>query len=231
MALVRCPGCAASISELAGVCPKCGLAVKRCRECGSLARSVAATCGKCGAPFSPTAGVATAEGGLLTPVCSSDDALAAQQKANAAVFSRMALGLGLVVLSPGAMALTFVIFDLRSGDPNVKLAAVAWASCCGMILLIGLALAMSSWTSVTRWDCKYKGHTIRIENRCSEAKLYLDGDCRDTHRGLFSSPTLSASITDSSGAKDVIEATGKQTLTGIKFSFSVNGKWVGGDAF
>ena len=62
----------------------------------------------------------------------------------------------------------------------------------------------------TEWTCEHQGHLIRVvHNWFSGAKLYVDGERRDTHHGLFSNnttrPLLSCAIVEPGGGRSVVE--------------------------
>ena len=59
------------------------------------------------------------------------------------------------------------------------------------------------------WLATHSGHQIRVTNAwLGGAKLYIDGDCRDTCNNLVASPgqpALSASITEADGTRHTVE--------------------------
>jgi hypothetical protein len=79
----------------------------------------------------------------------------------------------------------------------------------------------------------YKGHQIRVTNTwLGGAKLYVDGDCRDTSNDLFSlgrKPVLSCSL-ELDGAKERIEVY-LRAITGVLIKISANGVHIAGDTF
>lgn len=80
----------------------------------------------------------------------------------------------------------------------------------------------------------YKGKKIRVKNTWfSGAKLYIDGDCRDTTQQLFSAngnkPILSTSI-EAENEKEIIEVFITAILT-VKIKIHVNGEFLAGEHF
>ena len=80
----------------------------------------------------------------------------------------------------------------------------------------------------------YKGKKIRVENTWfSGAKLYIDGDCRDTTNRLINvdstKPLLSASIETESGS-EIIEAFIVAIMT-TKIKLHANGEFIAGENF
>ena len=84
------------------------------------------------------------------------------------------------------------------------------------------------------WMAVYNGCKIRVTNEWTGgAKLYVDGNCRDTKYDLLaspSSPTLSARVIPASGESFLVEVF-MQALTTVKAKICVNGAQVGGDVF
>lgn len=79
----------------------------------------------------------------------------------------------------------------------------------------------------------FKDHQIRVVNTwLGGAKLYIDGDCRDTCNDLFAksgTPSLSASI-EGDGTKHVIEVFIK-AIVNVKIKICANGEQIGGESF
>jgi len=84
------------------------------------------------------------------------------------------------------------------------------------------------------WVATHSGCRIRVTNSWTGgAKLYVDGDCRDTNNNLFassSSTTLSARVVPASGESFLVEVFMKALAT-VKAKICVNGTQVGGDVF
>jgi hypothetical protein len=84
------------------------------------------------------------------------------------------------------------------------------------------------------WATVHNACKIRVTNAWTGgAKLYIDGDCRDTNNDMFasvSSPALSARVTTADGGSFLVEVFMK-ALTTVKAKICVNGAQVGGDAF
>lgn len=83
------------------------------------------------------------------------------------------------------------------------------------------------------WTCQHEGHAIRVVNSWfSGAKLYVDGDCRDTNRDLFSvdasRPLLSCSLPGEGGARSVVEVYLVAVLT-TRAMICVDGRCIAGD--
>ncbi|MDN3646693.1 hypothetical protein QWY75_10825 [Pontixanthobacter aestiaquae] len=77
------------------------------------------------------------------------------------------------------------------------------------------------------------GHQVRVANYVNSAKLYIDGDCRDTFEELFSlgrEPSLSASISDTP-RPTLVEVFLKTGLLKVKIKICANGQFVAGDNF
>ena len=86
------------------------------------------------------------------------------------------------------------------------------------------------------WIAEYNGHRIRVQNTWfSGARLYIDGECRDTNQQFFALsgaiPRLSACLVDSEGQKHVIEVFAKAPLFTVKAKICVDGRQIGGDGF
>ena len=79
----------------------------------------------------------------------------------------------------------------------------------------------------------FKDHQIRVVNTwLGGAKLYIDGDCRDTCNDFFAksgTPSLSASI-EHNGEKVLIEVYIKAIVT-VKIKICANGTQIGGEPF
>jgi hypothetical protein len=80
----------------------------------------------------------------------------------------------------------------------------------------------------------FHGHSIRVVNTWfSGMKLYIDGDVRDEHRGMFSvsgdSPALSASLSHGD-EKHRVEVFVKALFT-VKIKICVDGRHIGGESF
>ena len=91
-----------------------------------------------------------------------------------------------------------------------------------------------SWTT-KEWLATYENHEIRIVNTWfSGAKLYIDGDCRDTNTEYVTvsgnRPVLSATIHRPDGQQLRVEVYVTALLT-TKAKICVNGRQVGGDIF
>ena len=80
----------------------------------------------------------------------------------------------------------------------------------------------------------YKGKKIRVENTwLSGAKLYIDGDCRDTTNRLIAldkdRPVLSASIETDAGS-EIIEVF-IIAIMDVKIKIHANGEMIAGENF
>lgn len=87
--------------------------------------------------------------------------------------------------------------------------------------------------SSTEWTCEHQGHVIRVVNTWfSGAKLYVDGERRDTHHGLFSNnttrPLLSCAIVEPGGGRSVVEVY-LVAFVRTRAMICVDGTRVGGD--
>ena len=84
------------------------------------------------------------------------------------------------------------------------------------------------------WIADVEGHPIRVENSWTGgAKLYVDGECRDTCTRLVASPgspALSARLKANDLESPLIEVFMKAMFI-IRAKICVNGKQVAGDAF
>lgn len=83
------------------------------------------------------------------------------------------------------------------------------------------------------WVAEFEGHSIRVTNTwLGGAKLYVDGECRDTNRGAFAisatRPLLSARLDTNNVNSGLVEVFFKALLT-VKAKICVNGKQVAGD--
>ena len=80
----------------------------------------------------------------------------------------------------------------------------------------------------------YAGHTIRVVNTWfSGAKLYLDGDCRDSNTELFvldKNAALMSAQLEVEGQKRLVEVF-CQALFTVKIKICVDGELVGGESF
>lgn len=86
------------------------------------------------------------------------------------------------------------------------------------------------------WIAEYNGHRIRVQNTWfSGARLYVDGECRDTNQQIFgvsgAIPRLSARLVDSDGQTRVIEIFVKAPFFTVKAKICVDGRQIGGDVF
>jgi hypothetical protein len=86
------------------------------------------------------------------------------------------------------------------------------------------------------WIAEHSGHRIRVQNTWfSGARLYIDGECRDTNQQFFAvsgaMPRLSARLVDSEGQTHVIEVFIKAPLFTVKTKICVDGRQIGGDVF
>lgn len=82
------------------------------------------------------------------------------------------------------------------------------------------------------WIAEIDGHSVRVSNSWTGgAKLYVDGECRDTNTRMFltsSSPALSARLDRSNVGSPLIEVFMKAVFT-VKAKICVDGKQVAGD--
>ena len=80
---------------------------------------------------------------------------------------------------------------------------------------------------------EHEGHEIRVVNSWfGGAKLYVDGDCRDTTNELFAlggSPILSATLSFESGTQ-LVEVYIRAVMT-TKIKIYVDGRHIAGDIF
>jgi hypothetical protein len=84
------------------------------------------------------------------------------------------------------------------------------------------------------WIAEVDGHPIRVENSWTGgAKLYVDGECRDTSNRLTanpSSPALSARLVPNDASSPLVEVFVSALFT-VKAKICINGRQVAGDAF
>jgi hypothetical protein len=84
------------------------------------------------------------------------------------------------------------------------------------------------------WIANHNGCQIRVANGwLGAAKLYIDGDCRDTNNDMFvssRSAALRARVTPATGQPFMVEVYVKALVT-VKAKICVDGKQVGGDVF
>ncbi len=84
------------------------------------------------------------------------------------------------------------------------------------------------------WVATHAGSHIRVTNTwMGGTKLYIDGDCRDTNKDIFTSsksPTLSARVSIANSEPFLVEVYMKAVIT-VKAKICVNGKQIGGDVF
>ena len=84
------------------------------------------------------------------------------------------------------------------------------------------------------WIAEVQGHAIRVSNSWTGgAKLYVDGECRDTNSRMFtgsSSAALSSRLEQSNPASPLIEVYVKAIFT-VKAKICIDGKQIGGDVF
>ena len=84
------------------------------------------------------------------------------------------------------------------------------------------------------WVATHNGCEIRVANsRFGFAKLYIDGDWRDTNVGKWvssRSPALSVRVTPVSSEPFLVDVYLKARLT-VKAKICVDGKQIGGDTF
>jgi hypothetical protein len=84
------------------------------------------------------------------------------------------------------------------------------------------------------WIALHNGCQIRVTNTwLGSAKLYIDGDCRDTNSDMFVSPrsaALSARVAPANGEPFLVEVYVKALVT-VRAKICVDGKQIGGDAF
>lgn len=83
------------------------------------------------------------------------------------------------------------------------------------------------------WNVRHEGRSLRVVNSWfSGARLYVDGDLRDTNTELFSvdatRPVLSAALDDVGGARAVVEVFVVSVVT-TRAMICVDGVRVGGD--
>lgn len=84
------------------------------------------------------------------------------------------------------------------------------------------------------WRASYHNHQIRVTNAwLGGAKLFVDGECRDTNSKFIVSPlrpALSARIAPLDGEPFVVEVFMEALFT-VKANICVNGSHIGGDFF
>ena len=84
------------------------------------------------------------------------------------------------------------------------------------------------------WIAEVHGHPIRVENSWTGgAKLYVDGECRDTTSRLVANPkapALSARLQANDASSPLIEVFIKALFT-VKAKICVDGRQIAGDAF
>ena len=84
------------------------------------------------------------------------------------------------------------------------------------------------------WVSEFEGTTIKVVNTwLGGAKLYINGDCRDTNNDLTATKDtaiLSARIEQGKPESPLVEIFIKAILT-TKAKIVVNGKQIGGDVF
>ena len=84
------------------------------------------------------------------------------------------------------------------------------------------------------WIANVDGHPIRVENSWTGgAKLYIDGECRDTFTRMVASPNspaLSARLKTGDSESPLVEVFMKALFT-VRAKICVNGTQVAGDAF
>jgi hypothetical protein len=82
------------------------------------------------------------------------------------------------------------------------------------------------------WIAAVDGHSIRVSNSWTGgAKLYIDGECRDTSNKTFagsSAPALSARLEQGKPDSPLIEVFMKAVFT-VKAKICVDGRQVAGD--
>ena len=82
------------------------------------------------------------------------------------------------------------------------------------------------------WIAEVQGHSIRVSNSWTGgAKLYIDGECRDTSNRMFTgsnSPALSARLEQAKPNSPLIEVFVKAMLT-VKAKICVDGRQIAGD--
>jgi hypothetical protein len=97
-----------------------------------------------------------------------------------------------------------------------------------MLLILGDEVSKKEWIAI------HNGCTIQVTNTWTGgAKLYIDGDCRDTSNDMFAksdSPTLTARVVPTSGEPYLVEVYMK-SITTVKAKICVNGGQIGGDVF
>lgn len=79
----------------------------------------------------------------------------------------------------------------------------------------------------------HNGSHIRVTNTWfGGAKLYVDGECKDTCKDAFPSPNSAcmSAVAINNGEKSVIEIYIKAIFT-VKIKVCVNGQQIGGDKF
>ena len=86
------------------------------------------------------------------------------------------------------------------------------------------------------WITEYNGHRIRVQSTWfSGAKLYIDGECRDTNHQLIvisgTIPRLSARLVESDGQTHIVEVFVKAPLFTVKAKICLDGRQIGGDVF
>ena len=84
------------------------------------------------------------------------------------------------------------------------------------------------------WVAEVQGHAIRVSNSWSGgAKLYIDGECRDTNTRMVANagaPALSARLEQGKADSPLIEVFVKAVFT-VKAKICVDGRQVAGDVF
>jgi hypothetical protein len=85
------------------------------------------------------------------------------------------------------------------------------------------------------WVSTHNGCQIRVTNSWfGSAKLYIDGECRDTNSDMFVSsraPALSARMTPATGDPFLVVEVYLKALVTVKVKICVDGKQISGDVF
>ncbi|HEY3352088.1 MAG TPA: hypothetical protein VGQ83_02475 [Polyangia bacterium] len=86
------------------------------------------------------------------------------------------------------------------------------------------------------WITEFQGHKIRVvKDWLAEAKLYVDGDCRDVNRQLVTmasrTPLLSAKLDLDDGRRFSIVEVFMTSMLTTKAKICIDGRQVGGESF
>ena len=84
------------------------------------------------------------------------------------------------------------------------------------------------------WIAEAQGHSIRVSNTwIGGAKLYIDGECRDTNHTMVGSPSgaaLSARLEPGKAESPLVEVFIKAVFA-VREKICIDGRQIGGDVF